>query len=216
MDEPLHRGALGTARLTTLADGVFAIVLTLLVLDLHAPTAATQAQLLSRLRELTPQFVSFLVSYIVLGILWYGHHMEMHWIVRSDRVHLGITLAFLLAVSFIPFSASLMGRNEQLPLAATLYGGNLCLAGLVRYGHWRYATGGCRLTPRDLPPDFVRHVQRVFALVAILYAAATAVAWLSPAIAIGFFLLIPVLYVIPARQTRHLTSLKSAQPATRE
>src|SRR5215470_18813268 len=100
MEERLQRHALGTARLTTLADGVFAIVLTLLVLDLRAPSATTQHQLVSQLRELTPQFASFLVSYIVLGILWYGHHMELHWIVRSDRVHLGITLSFLLTVSF--------------------------------------------------------------------------------------------------------------------
>jgi len=208
--ETADQRQLSTARLTTLADGVFAIVLTLLVFDLHAPSSETQTQLLSRLRELTPQLVSFLVSYIVLGILWYGHHMEMHWIVRSDRVHLGITLAFLLTVSFVPFSASLMGKNQQLPIASMIYAGNLCLAGLVRYVHWGYATKGSRLTQPDLASDFVRHVRRVFILVPLLYIAAAGVAWISPPAAIACFALIPVLYVIPSRQTQHLTSLKPA------
>jgi uncharacterized membrane protein len=207
MDNPQHR-ELATDRLTTLTDGVFAIILTLLVFDLRAPLANTQGQLLARLHALAPQFVSFLVSYIVLGVLWYGHHMEMHWIVRSDRVHLGITLAFLLTITLVPFSASLMGQNLKLPIASTIYAGNLCLAGIVRYVHWTYATRGFRLTLADLEPGLIRHVRRTFAAVPILYAAAGALALLSAPIAIGCFALIPLLYVVPARQTRHLTSLK--------
>jgi uncharacterized membrane protein len=207
MDNPRYR-QLGTDRLTTLADGVFAIVLTLLVFDLHAPAAATEGQLLSQLRELTPQLVSFLVSYIVLGVLWYGHHMEMHWIVRSDRVHLFLTLAFLLTISFVPFTASLMGRNEGLPIASMVYAGNLALAGVARYLHWTYATRGLRLTLPDLAPEMVRYVRRTFAMVPFLYLLSGGLAWVSPPIAIVCFALIPVLYVIPARETRHLTSVK--------
>src|SRR5579863_8710240 len=136
---------LTTARVTALVDGVFAIVLTLLVLDLHAPAASSRADLVAKLRALAPSMVSFLVSFVVLGIFWYGHHMEMHWIVRSDRIHLGLTLAFLLTISFVPFSAALLGRNHELPLAATVYGANLFLAGIVRYLHWAYATQHHRL-----------------------------------------------------------------------
>jgi uncharacterized membrane protein len=158
MDNPQHR-ELATDRLTTLTDGVFAIILTLLVFDLRAPLANTQGQLLARLHALAPQFVSFLVSYIVLGVLWYGH-MEMHWIVRSDRVHLGITLAFLLTITLVPFSASLMGQNLKLPIASMIYAGNLCLAGIVRYVHWTYATRGFRLTLADMEPGLIPHVRR--------------------------------------------------------
>jgi uncharacterized membrane protein len=131
--------ALGTARVAALTDGVFTIVLTLLVLDLHTQHAATQMQLLSQLRGLAPQFASFVISFAVLGVFWYGHHMELHFIVRSDRVHLGITLAFLLTIALVPFSASLLGRNYEFPLAATIYGVNLCLAGMVRL----VATASC-------------------------------------------------------------------------
>jgi|SRR5579863_4642253 len=198
---------LTTARVTALVDGVFAIVLTLLVLDLHAPAASSRADLVAKLRALAPSMVSFLVSFVVLGIFWYGHHMEMHWIVRSDRIHLGLTLAFLLTISFVPFSAALLGNNQQLPLASALYAANMCAVGATRYVHWIYATQGFRLTTREQPPGQIRFVRRVFMLVPILYVGAGALAWLSPSLAIACFVLIPLTYLAPSRETRHLTSM---------
>jgi uncharacterized membrane protein len=199
---------LSTARVASLTDGVFAIVLTLLVLDLHAPTATSQAQLLVELREIAPQLILFVVSFAIVAVFWYGHHMEMYWIVRSDRVHLGITLTFLLMISFVPFSASLLGRNPELPLAASIYGANLFLAGVIRYIHWAYATNGSRLVAPGLDAEFVRHIRRVFILVPTLYLVAAGLSWINTIIAIAAFVLIPVLYVKPARHTRHLTSLR--------
>lgn len=207
---------LSTVRVAALTDGVFAIVLTLLVLDLHAPSASSQAQLLAHLREIVPQLVLFVLSFAIVAVFWYGHHMEMHWIVRSDRVHLGITLAFLLSISFVPFSASLLGKNHHLPLAATVYGANLFLAGIVRCLHWGYATRHHRLVTPGLDADLVRHVSRVFLVVPLLYLAASALAWLSTTSAIVAFALIPLLYVRPSRSTRHLTSLKPLQPSPRD
>jgi uncharacterized membrane protein len=203
--------ALSTVRVAALTDGVFAIVLTLLVLDLHAPSAATQVQLLASLRAIVPSLVLFVMSFTIVAVFWYGHHMEMHWILRSDRVHLGITLAFLLMISFVPFSASLLGKNLELPLAATIYGANLFLAGIVRYIHWEYATHNYRLVAAGLDGDFIRDVGRVFIIVPLLYVIASALAWLSTIAAIVAFVLIPLLYVKPSRKTRHLTSLRPLQ-----
>lgn len=224
IDEPLREEppitaqsqGLSTARVASLTDGVFAIVLTLLVLDLHAPAATSQAQLLSDLRDIVPQLILFVVSFAIVAVFWYGHHMEMHWIVRSDRVHLGITLVFLLTISFVPFSASLLGKNPQLPLAATIYGTNLFLAGFVRCAHWSYATYGSRLVAPGLDPDFVRHVKRVFLVVPVLYLVAAGLSWLNTVIAIAAFILIPLLYVKPAGHTRHLTSLRPMQSVPTE
>ncbi len=208
---PAH--GLSTVRVAALTDGVFAIVLTLLVLDLHAPAASSQSQLLADLRGIVPQLILFVVSFAIVGVFWYGHHMEMHWVVRSDRVHLGITLAFLLTISSVPFSASLLGRNYQLPLAASIYGANLFLAGIVRYVHWDYATSGFRLVAPSLELEFIRYVRRVFLVVPLLYLVAAALSWLSTIGAIVAFAIIPLLYVRPARHTRNLTSLPPLQPA---
>ncbi len=207
---------LGTTRIAALTDGVFAIVLTLLVLDLHAPSATSQAELLSSLRAIAPQLTLFVVSFAILAVFWYGHHMEMHWIVRSDRIHLGITLAFLLTICFVPFSASLLGRNHRLPLAASIYGANLFLAGIVRLIHWVYATSHYRLVTSTLDHDVIRYVRRVFIVVPVLYLIAAALAWLSTIAAIAGFLLIPLLYVRPARSTRHLTSLRPLQTSPKK
>ena len=205
-----NEAGLGTARIMALADGVFAIVLTLLVLDLRAPWASSDAQLALQLKQLAPSLIAFVISFAVVGILWYGHHMESHWIRQSDRIHIGLTLVLLLTICLVPFSAALLGRNHQLPLAATIYGANLCSAGVMRYAHWVYATSGQRLVDPGIDPALVRHVSRVFLLVVALYLGAIAVSWLSTLVAIACFALIPVLYVIPARQTRHLTSLRTA------
>lgn len=205
---PIATG-LGTGRIMALADGVFAIVLTLLVLDLRAPAASSNRQLLRQLGQLAAPLVSFVVSFAIVGIFWYGHHMESHWIRRSDRIHLGITLLLLLTICFVPFSAALLGRNQGLPLAASIYGVNLCAAGLVRYVHWDYATRGKRLVDAGIDPDLIRHVRRVFLLVVLLYLLAIALAWLSTIVAIVCFAAIPALYVIPSRQTRHLTSIRA-------
>jgi uncharacterized membrane protein len=201
---------LDTARVMALADGVFAIVLTLLVLDLRAPAASSNAELARKLKTLLPDLIVFVISFAVVGIFWYGHHMESHWIRRSDRVHLGLTLLLLLTICLVPFSAALLGRNSALPLAGSVYGGNLCAAGIARYLHWTYATHGKRLVDLAIDSGFVRHVGRVFLLVTLLYIVAIAAAWLSPPLAIACFAAIPGLYVIPARQTRHLTSLRPA------
>jgi uncharacterized membrane protein len=199
---------LGTGRVMALTDGVFAIVLTLFVLDLRPPAARTNAQLLSELRALIPALAAFVVSFAVVSVFWYGHHMESHWIRRSDRIHLGITLILLLTICFVPFSAALLGRNQQIPLAATVYGANLCLAGTARYLHWTYATHGRRLVDENMDSQLIAHVRRIFLLVVFLYLLAIALAWLSTTIAVVCFALIPVLYIVPSRRTRHLTSLK--------
>lgn len=82
----------------------------------------------------------------------------------------------------------------------------------MRFAHWVYATTGFRLTISGLDRDMIRYVRRVFVLVPVLYVGAGAIAWASPGIAILCFALIPILYVIPTRQTRHLTSLNPIEP----
>src|SRR5271155_4252918 len=94
-----------------------------------------------------------------------------------------------------------------MPLASALYAANMCAVGGTRYLHWIYATRGFRLTTQEQPPDQIRFVRRMFMLVPILYVGAGAIAWLSPTSAIICFVLIPLIYLLPSRQTRHLTSM---------
>ena len=100
------------ARLATLADGVFAIAMTLLVLDLRLPEELvhTNGELFSVLLELLPSFESYVVSFIILSIFWVGHHNFFHFIERVDRPFLWINIVLLMLVSLVPFFASLLGK----------------------------------------------------------------------------------------------------------
>ncbi len=200
---------LSSERIMTLADGVFAIVLTLLVLDIKAPEALSEAELFSKLLALWPKLFSYIISFAILGIFWFGHHMEFHYIRRSDRIHIWLNLLFLMCIAFIPFSAALLGGNLQYRMAIAVYGFNLIAAGLVRYVHWRYITQGHRLVDVDMDRQIIRKVERVFLVVPFIYLIAICLSFVSIPITLVLYALIPILYIRPPREDRYLTSLPS-------
>ena len=98
-------------RLEFLTDGVFAIVMTLLVLEISIPEIAhpSQAEIPRRLLELWPKFFSYILSFIVLGFLWYLHHFTFRYIKRSDYTLVWLNILFLMFIALIPFSSSIIG-----------------------------------------------------------------------------------------------------------
>lgn len=158
-DAPIAK-SLSNQRLETLVDGVFAIVLTLLVLDIKAPDVASDAELFHSLLTLGSKLFSYLFSFLVLGIFWFGHQMESHYIHRSDRVHLWLNLLFLLGIAFLPFSASILGAHPFSRIAVIIYSSNLCAVGLVRYVHWQYVVQHRLISAVD--PQLVRALSRAF------------------------------------------------------
>lgn len=100
-----------TARLETLADGVFAIVMTLLVFELRIPElpGAAAADLWAAVVLLGPSLLSFIVSFLVLGVYWVGHHSQFQHIRRADQTLLWLNILFLMCVSLVPFSAGMLG-----------------------------------------------------------------------------------------------------------
>src|SRR4051812_40441782 len=99
-------------RIEALVDGVFAVAMTILVLELHVPELgpkATDADLLSALGELAPKILSYASGFVILGTLWIGHHFQFHYIRRSSRALLWINLSFLLVSASLPFAVALLG-----------------------------------------------------------------------------------------------------------
>jgi len=146
-------------RLEALTDAVFAIVMTLLVLEISIPEIAQpslQAELPRRLLELWPKFYSYVLSFIVLGILWSLHHHSFHYIKRSDNGLIWLNIIFLMFVALIPFSTSLEGDYETEQLSIVIYASNVLLALVMRLIIWTYATGKYRLVDRDINPRLVK------------------------------------------------------------
>ena len=126
-------------RLTALSDGVFAVAMTLLVLDLHAPVAAaihSERDLLHALAALSPRLLTYLLSFMTLGIFWMGQQAQFNLLQRSDRDLGWVHIAFLAAVSLIPFSTALLAEFIRYKAALILYWLNILILGLLLLAAW--------------------------------------------------------------------------------
>jgi TMEM175 potassium channel family protein len=171
-----------TRRLEAFSDGVFAIAITLLVLELAVPTGD---HLWHQLGDEWPSFAAFFVSFWVIGIIWVNHHGVVDHLKRADRGVLYLNLLVLFTVVFIPFPTALLaehlksGVDEQ--TAAIVYASSF-LAMAIAYGLlWTYITRHRELLGVELSDEEVRRTSITFLIGNPFYAAAVAVAFVSPA-----------------------------------
>jgi uncharacterized membrane protein len=190
-----------TARIETLVDGVFAIVMTVLVFDLRVPLEDEVAAggLLHALGTLAPNFLSYVITFVILGVLWVGHHNQYFYITRADRVLLWINIFFLMAVSLLPFSAGLFSRYGQDSLSIIAYNTNLILAGFLMFLHWWYATRDSHLLSQKMEPEVRRIVSFRILTPPVLYGVAILVSLFSVQVSIVIDILVPIIYVLPTR-----------------
>lgn len=186
-----------TSRIEALTDGVFAIVMTLMVFDIRVPDDWT-GSLGGAVASLWPKFFAYAVSFVQLGIYWAGHRSQFSFIQREDHTLRWISLAFLALVSLIPFSAELLGSHVRDPLAIIIYAGNLVAIGLLLTAHWAYATRRRRLVASDLVPEVISTGIRRTLTAPILYVCAIATATVAPLVAVGLLAMVPVAYLFPS------------------
>jgi uncharacterized membrane protein len=187
-------------RLEALQDGVFAIVMTLLVLELKIPEDLHgDGELWAYMRDLWPVFFSYVVTFVNLGVFWVGQHAQYHFIKYSDRAVLWINIAFLLLVSLLPFSTALLGRygNDQVP--CILYGLNVIAIGLASFWHWCYASHHHRLTSHDVSAGLTRGIKRRILVAPCVSVIAILASFLSPMLSLVLYLLLPIYYIWPGR-----------------
>jgi uncharacterized membrane protein len=201
---------LGKNRVEALTDGVFAIAMTLMIFNIRVPSGPP-AQMPHRLLALWPSFMSYAVSFIVLGIYWIGHHNHFHTLRRTDRNSLWINLAFLLAVTLIPFSTSLLGEYPDQQVAVVLYGLNLILVGLLLYAHFWYASrkGGLSDIPQNAELNTLAERRILTGPVVCLFI--MGVSFFKPRLSTLLYGLVPVFYIFPGKIDRHLA--RSRRPA---
>ncbi|MBB6100193.1 putative membrane protein [Deinobacterium chartae] len=120
------------SRLFALSDGLFAIVLTLLALDLRVPDHLPAGDLKAELLQLSPKLLGYLVTFVVVGVYWVLHHRLFEMIVRHRLGLLYLNLGFLLCVSLLPFTESLTDVDRDFELAWTLYALNLASLGMAQ------------------------------------------------------------------------------------
>jgi len=189
-----RRVGMAPGRLLTLADGIFAIAMTLLVLDLRLPETPG-VDLATRLGSLIPRFGTFVVSFVVLGVFWFAHHQTFHFVVRVNRTLVWLSVLFFMGVALIPFVASVLGANYDDPIALTLYGGVIGLLTVLGYVVWWYLTGERGLVVGGLDPDLVRKVSQWIAVGPSIALVAIVLAFVNPLISLLIYLVLPVLFI---------------------
>jgi uncharacterized membrane protein len=160
------RSRLGYDRLLFFSDAVFAIAITFLALELRLPAglgsdqAVSSAAVWAALGSLWPRYLSFAVSFIVIGLYWLGHHRMFRLINRYNDRLVRLNLIFLFFVVVIPFPTTVLGNYGSTQPSILLYAGNLALTGFVQVLIWRYSTAGRRLVETQLTAEQYRRVVR--------------------------------------------------------
>lgn len=147
-------------RLAALSDSIFAVAMTLLVLDLHVPDVtkiATERDLLFTVSALLPRLITYLMSFLTLGIFWIGQQTMLNHIERSNRHFAWINLAFLSLVTLIPFSTSFLATFITFRSALLIYWANIFLLGVSVLVAWLYARN-----VHLIRPDIVHALNRAF------------------------------------------------------
>jgi uncharacterized membrane protein len=169
-DEPSERrAAYGVGRLLALSDGVFAIAMTLLVLDIPAPHLAnpTEADLLQALLELRPNLLAFGLSFVLVGIQWLYHHRLFQDVSRVNGALVLMNLLLLLLVCLVPFTTAMLARYGDHATGAILYASNMAALGLSEVGLQVVSWRGHLLHPRPTATDQRRIVIRALIGVAV-------------------------------------------------
>ena len=193
--------ARGLERIAGLSDGVFAIAMTLIVFEIRVPDTASihsEAELWSALRTLGPQLVTYLLSFLTLGIFWSGQQTQLSHLARGDRHLTWIYIGFLACVAIMPFSTLILGQFIQLRLALLLYWMNFALLGAILYGAWSYSIRSGLLKP-DAPAEVQALVKRRIIVAQALYALGAALVVFGTGVSIAFIVLVQQNFAIAPR-----------------
>jgi uncharacterized membrane protein len=187
-------------RIEALSDGIFAVAMTLLVLDIKMPetiTYASNGDLWRRLVSLEHAIATYAISFIMLSVFWVAHHFHFHFIERTDRTLLWINLYLLLCITLVPFTTDLVGDNVQLVLPALLYGINLLLIAAGFIAQAEYLRRHRHLGSPALASGTGALLWRRAWLMTIVPVVSMAMAFYSPRLALYLYLTLPLLHIVP-------------------
>ncbi len=185
-----------TERIETLVDGIFAIAMTLLVLNLDIPQLVnpiTDATLQNILFGLGPKLFTYALSFILLAIFWRVNHGQFYYIKRLNSPLLWITVIWLLFVALVPFSTSLVGQYGNLTTAQVFFGLNMFFIGILIALIWYYATEK-NFTVDNLKLEQVMYIRRLNLILPIVSLIAIGLAFIIPSWSSLAYILIPILH----------------------
>lgn len=183
------------SRLEAFSDGVFAIVITLLILDIRFPDVA-YSQFASALRSLLPRILAYVMSFIIIGVYWVTHHASMHAMRKTDRNFLWLNILLLLCVSFIPFPTSLLGRYPFQAWPIIIYGLTLIACNAVGYLMLVYVWFHPHLAVPEFGKQYIRRHTPVYIVVNAFYLCAILLAHWLPLLSYIIYITVVVFLIV--------------------
>jgi uncharacterized membrane protein len=199
-----------TNRLEAFSDGVFAVAITLLVLNIKPPpdTKLGDMQLWSALLAQLPTMLAFVTSFATIGIMWINHHRLFNHIKRTDTGLMLLNLLLLLVIVFIPYPTALVAQqyalNPETHAAALLYSGTSVILAICFNILWRYAAYHNRLLGKDADTRAVKAISRQYLGGPLLYLIAFGLAFVNVAASIICILLLALFFALPPLKPRSL------------
>jgi uncharacterized membrane protein len=193
---------MGVGRLEAFSDGVLAIVITLLILDIHVPVDA-KGHLARALGDQWPQYAAYLVSFFVVGIIWLNHHATVQLLSRTDHRLQVLHLLLLLPVSVLPWPTALLAEYARVGTAADqrtavlVYGGTSSLMALAFNVMWRYMLRHPELHKPEVTPELLAVRNRRYDLGLAVYPVATLIGLLDTAVFLALMLALALMYLLP-------------------
>jgi uncharacterized membrane protein len=193
MESSKEEGGLQFERIVFFSDAVFAIAITLLVIEIKAPhieSAVSERESLISVAKLIPNFIGYVISFMVIGAYWVGHHRIYGMISRWDYGLIWRNVAFLLTIAFIPFTTAFFSENATRVVPMVFYAFVFALAGSMQVLQWRYAVGK-GLTEPGLDPAYLNQVSNNISLLPAAGIVAALIGLVHPMFAGFAFMLIP-------------------------
>jgi uncharacterized membrane protein len=193
-------GYLPKTRVEAFSDGVVAIIVTILVLEIKVPRLEGDRlddQLLAALWHALPLVGAYAVSFMVLLVFWVAHHQLIHSLRRVDRNLLWLNGLFLMILAFVPAPTALIGEYPNAVAGSVLYGAVLALAGLSFAAMRVYITRHGALLHEAIPAAAAGQAVRKGLLSPILYGLGAALAMVDTRLAWGVYVIVPLIYILP-------------------
>jgi uncharacterized membrane protein len=188
---------MGKDRLTAFSDGVIAILITIMVLELKVPHGAGW----DSLSEVWPSFVSYVLSFVYLAIYWNNHHHMLHTVTRVDGLILWANSDLLFWLSLIPVSTAWLGENFLAPIPTAVYGGILFMPAIAYYLLQRaiiHRQGAHSLLARAIGGDFKGKISPV------LYLSGIGLAFVNPWASVAVYVLVAIIWLVPDRRIERI------------
>lgn len=195
-----------TGRVEAFSDGVFAVAITLLVLNIQPPASLADAEILKSFSTEWPKLLAFVASFVTIGVMWINHHKVFNRISYTDNTLLVLNLLLLLVIIFIPFPTALLAQQYvQHPeghIGAIVYMGTNVLLAISFNLLWFYSSHGNRLLRKDADPEDTKAISRQYVFGPIVTILTLLIAIINVPASIVLNLLLTLFFALPGRSPR--------------